>query len=174
MKVIKMTFHERFLARVGGNFRSNAIEAQKKRLAFWNWLGTIKDSCKGSRCRSDTAFLAMSCRIIVIYIAGKTIAESVLKLGENHEDYFYNHLPSILDEYANLVEAIKFLHDNGEKHGDIRRDHIIIDKETGIGKWIDFDFNYLHNENMAGYDLFGLGNVIIYLVGKGDILRRET
>ena len=58
----------------------------------------------------------------------------------------------------------------GEKHGDIRRDHIIIDRESGNYRWIDFDFNYRHRENIYGYDLFGIGNILIYLTGKGDLL----
>ena len=68
------------------------------------------------------------------------------------------------------VQAIRFLHDHGEKHGDIRRDHILIDRESGSYRWIDFDFNYRHRENIYGYDLFGLGNVLIFLVGMGDVL----
>jgi hypothetical protein len=67
------------------------------------------------------------------------------------------------------VEAIKFLHDNGEKHGDIRRDHIIYSSVDGMYRWIDFDFNYWHHESMFSYDIFGLGNVLIYLAGQGDV-----
>ena len=168
MKIIKMTFHERFLARVG-ELSFECYRSPKKEARILELVRNNKRFMQGFS-SLDTAGNVVR---IIDYIAGKTMAESVLKLGENHEDYFYNNLPTILDEYADLVEAIKYLHDNGEKHGDIRRDHIIIDKETGTGKWIDFDFNYLHNENMAGYDLFGLGNVIIYLVGRGDVLTRD-
>jgi hypothetical protein len=75
----------------------------------------------------------------------------------------------VLDEFAELVRAIQFLHSHKEKHGDIRRDHIIKDSSTGLARWIDFDFNYLHKENMFGYDLFGLGNILVYLVGRGDV-----
>ncbi|MBW2357078.1 MAG: hypothetical protein JRF23_10045 [Deltaproteobacteria bacterium] len=57
-----------------------------------------------------------------------------------------------------------------EKHGDIRRDHILIDRETGHYRWIDFDFNYMHRENMFAYDLFGLGNIFMFIIGKGDVL----
>ena len=58
----------------------------------------------------------------------------------------------------------------GEKHGDIRRDHILIDRDTKDYRWIDFDYNYRHRENIYGYDLFGLGNILAFLVGKGDVL----
>jgi len=91
----------------------------------------------------------------------------------DHETYFRKRLPDILDRYIECVEAIAFLHRHGEKHGDIRRDHILIDHDSGLYRWIDFDYNFLHRENMFGYDLFGLGNVLIYLVGKGDILIKE-
>ena len=61
------------------------------------------------------------------------------------------------------------MHENREKHGDIRRDHIIQDAETGKYRWIDFDFNYRHGESRFGYDLFGLGNVLLFITGRGDI-----
>jgi hypothetical protein len=71
------------------------------------------------------------------------------------------------------IRAIYFLHEHGEKHGDIRRDHILIDSNSGHYRWIDFDINYRHRENIYGYDLFGLGNVLVFLVGKGDVLLRD-
>ena len=69
--------------------------------------------------------------------------------------------------------GIQFLHNHGEKHGDIRRDHILIDRESGHYRWIDFDFNYWHRENIFGYDLFGLGNVLVFIVGMGDVLVQD-
>jgi len=115
---------------------------------------------------------------VLEFIRGKTLADAVLLHGKDHQDYFYNHLPYIFDEFIELVQAIRFLHNHKEKHGDIRRDHIIKDTATGLARWIDFDFNYLHKENMFGYDLFGLGNILVYLVGRGDVtiqkLREES
>ena len=40
-------------------------------------------------------------------------------------------------------------------------------------RWIDFDFNYRHQENIYGYDLFGIGNVLVFLAGMGDVLVPE-
>jgi hypothetical protein len=110
---------------------------------------------------------------VIDYIPGQTLADEVPKLGQDHEDYFLNVLPVLLAEFAELVRAIKFLHDNDEKHGDIRRDHIIRERSSGVCSWIDFDYNYLHREKPAGYDLFGLGNVLAYIVGRGDITIRD-
>ncbi len=71
------------------------------------------------------------------------------------------------------IQAIRFLHEHGERHGDIRRDHVLVDKDDGRYRWIDFDFNYRHRENIYGYDMFGLGNILAFLVGKGDVLTAD-
>ena len=75
-----------------------------------------------------------------------------------------------MDNFIKCVEGISFLHKNREKHGDIRRDHIIVERDSGIYRWIDYDYNYRHRENIYGYDLFGMGNILIFLAGKGDML----
>jgi len=164
VKVIKFVFLERFEAKVGGIvfdcFRSPKKEAKildltKGNIRFMQGFSVVDDL--GNIIR------------IIDFIRGKTLADSVLLLGKEYEDYFHNHLPHVLDEFVELVKAIRFLHENGEKHGDIRRDHIIKEAETGTARWIDFDFNYLHKENMYGYDLFGLGNILAYLTGRGDV-----
>jgi hypothetical protein len=58
---------------------------------------------------------------------------------------------------------MELLHAHGEQHGDIRNDHIIVEADTGIYRWIDFDYQV----NFADYDIFGMGNVLNYAVGKG-------
>jgi hypothetical protein len=68
-----------------------------------------------------------------------------------------------------MVQAIGFLHEQRQKHGDIRRDHILLERKTGNYRWIDFDYDYYHEANMFGYDLFGLGNILVFLVGGGDL-----
>ena len=107
---------------------------------------------------------------ILDYIRGKTLGQLALEMGKNHEDFFFNYYPALLDEFIQVIEAIRFLHENGEKHGDIRRDHIIKDMTTGRYRWIDFDFNYRHGESRFAYDLFGLGNILIYITGRGDVI----
>jgi hypothetical protein len=164
VKIIKLVFHEKFQAKVGeivfDCYRSPQKEAR------------ILDLTRGNPFfMHGFSVCDVSNNIIRIldFIKGKTLADFVIPLGKDHEDYFYNHLPVLLDEFIDLVKAIRFLHESGEKHGDIRRDHILKDQETGNFRWIDFDFNYLHKENMFGYDLFGLGNILVYLVGRGDV-----
>jgi len=165
MRIIKLVFYERFEATIGGItfecFRSPRKEARILELVkdhpnFMHGLSAADE--KGNIVR------------VLETISGPTLAAHVADVEQDHKTYFFSTLPGILDNYLGCIEAIRFLHDHGEKHGDIRRDHILIDSESGHYRWIDFDYNYRHRENMYGYDLFGLGNVLIYLVGKGDVL----
>jgi hypothetical protein len=165
MRIIKLVFYERFTATIGGItfecFRSPRKEARIIELVndhpnFMHGLSAADE--KGNIVR------------VLEHISGPSLAAHVADVEQDHESYFFTTLPGILENYIRCVEAIRFLHDHGEKHGDIRRDHILIDRESGHYRWIDFDYSYRHRENFYGYDLFGLGNVLIYLVGKGDVL----
>ncbi|MGC8494574.1 MAG: serine/threonine protein kinase, partial [Syntrophobacteraceae bacterium] len=112
---------------------------------------------------------------VLEFIYGISLAEHIQDIAKvnDHKTYFYLHFREILNNYIECIDAIRFLHDHGEKHGDIRRDHILIDRESGKYRWIDFDYNFRHRESLYGYDLYGLGNVLLYLTGMGDILYQD-
>jgi hypothetical protein len=165
MRIVKLVFHEKFTTRVGGIafecYRSPRKESRILRLVkeHPNFMhGISLDDQAGNPVR------------VLEYIAGPTLPDLVMDLNQGHQVYFNTSLTGILKNFLACVRAIRFLHEHGEKHGDIRRDHILIDKASGHYRWIDFDYNYRHRESMFSYDLFGLGNILIYLVGKGDVL----
>lgn len=165
MRIIKLVHHEKFTATVGGIafecFRSPRKEARILALVAGHphfMQGFTVNDVMGNPVR------------VLEVIGGPTLADHVEGLKLGHEAYFHTRLPAILARYLDAVRAIGFLHAHGEKHGDIRRDHLFVDRESGLYRWIDFDFNYRHRENIYGYDLFGLGNVLLFLVGKGDVL----
>jgi len=164
VKILKWVFKERFQAKIGSlvfecvrspQKEARILELVRGRPGFMQGV-TVLDS-SGSQIR------------ILNYIKGRTLAEHTLELGTDHEDFFFNHYPILLDQFTGMVESIRFLHQRGEKHGDIRRDHLIRDAATGIYSWIDFDFNYWHGESRFAYDLFGLGNVLLFITGRGDL-----
>ena len=164
-KIIKLVFHERFRACIGDIafdcFRSPRKEARilKKVADHPHFMhGAAVEDSQGNIIR------------VLDFIYGPSLHDAIASINQAHERYFYDSFPRIFKCFVACVEAIAFLHHEGEKHGDIRRDHIIIDRESGLYRWIDFDFNYRHRENIFGYDLFGLGNVLMFLAGKGDVL----
>ena len=104
---------------------------------------------------------------IIDKIQGKSFFDYIDSLGIEHETYFNTALPGILRKLVTAFEAIRFLHSHGFKHGDLRNDHILIEHDTGNYVWIDFDYDYGISENPFSLDLFGLGNILTYAVGKG-------
>ncbi len=168
LKIIKLVYHERFNSKVG-SLTFDCFRSPKKEARI---LDLVKDHPHFMHGFSTHDSAGNIIRILD-NIQGQSLYEYIPGLGKNHADYFNNYFPAVLDEYIELVDAIKFLHTHREKHGDIRKDHIIKDKENGSCRWIDFDFNFMHKESMFGYDLFGLGNVLVFLAGRGDITARE-
>ncbi len=166
-KIIKLVFYEKFLARVGG-IEFECFRSPRKEARILNLVGNHVNFMHGFSAPDDKGNIVR----IIDFIYGKTLADHVrdTAYGMDHETYFYRHFPEILDSFTECVDALRFLHEHGEKHGDVRRDHIIADRDTGRCRWIDFDYNFRHRENMFGYDLFGLGNIFMYLAGMGDVL----
>lgn len=161
-KIIKLVFHESFLMQLGIQqircFRSPQKESrilEKTRGDPFFMQGfTVPDS-KGNIVR------------VIDRIYGTRYLDFVHDLTIDHETYFHRHFPILLRNLMQSFRAIQRLHSMEELHGDIRNDHIIIDRETGLYRWIDFDYTYEWSENIFGVDLFGLGNVLLLTLGKG-------
>ncbi len=164
LKILKWVFKERFNARIG-SLVFECVRSPQKESRILELVRGRPEFMQG-----ETVFDSAGNQLRILdYIRGKTLGQLTLEMGKDHEDFFYHYYPALLDEFIRVVDAIRFLHDNNEKHGDIRRDHIIQDASSGQYRWIDFDFNYRHGENRFGYDLFGLGNGLLFIPGRGDI-----
>jgi hypothetical protein len=87
-----------------------------------------------------------------------------------HEEYFRTLLPGVLRNIAGSLRGIQRLHEAGLCHGDIRNDHLLIERTTGCYKWIDFDLN----EDSAWFDVWSTGNILHCVVGKGFVTFREA
>jgi len=103
------------------------------------------------------------------FIDGTDLIHYLDGLDVPHERYFHELFPRILAETVGAFRAIQLLDDNGLCHGDIRNDHILVERGTGKFRWIDFDLD----QNSSRYDLWCLGNVLHFVVGKGFITFRE-
>ena len=100
-------------------------------------------------------------------VAGRRLDLNVEDIHADHRQYFHELFPGILRRFMAACRAIHHLHQHGETHGDIRRDHLYVDHKTGDYCWIDFDYGYDSVENPFGLDLFGLGNILSFICGKG-------
>ncbi len=167
-KVIKLVFHETFIMHLGVQpiqcFRSPRKEARildkTRNDPFFMQGFNVHDSA-GNIVR------------IIDKIQGGRYLDFIRNMQIDHETYFHEHFPSILEMVVQCIEAIGRLHAMGELHGDVRNDHILINRQTGTYTWIDFDYTYDWAENPFGVDLFGLGNVLLLTCGKGFHILRD-
>ncbi len=164
-KIIKLVFYEKFVANIAG-IAFECFRSPRKEARILNLVKDHKNFMHGYGVEDEKKNIV---RVLDI-INGKPLNDYFQTLDIDHKTYFHEQFPEILNKYIECIKAIKFLHEHGEKHGDIRRDHIFIDRKNGDFRWIDFDYNYQHRENIYSYDLFGLGNILIFLTGMGDVL----
>lgn len=105
---------------------------------------------------------------ILDVVPGKRLDEKIEALDMPHRDYFLELFPEVLARFIEACQAIAWLHARDEKHGDVRRDHLYVRYDTGSYTWIDFDYTFDFQDSPFGLDLFGLGNILQFLVGMGQ------
>ncbi len=162
-RIVKLVFHETFTANIGRFqipcYRSPLKEARILELVRGDprfMQGFSLDDAKGNNVR------------VLEYVDGRRLDQEVEDIEADHETYFRRSFPAILASFIEACEAIGHLHGQGEKHGDIRRDHLYVQRGAGPYCWIDFDYAFDFYENPFGWDLFGLGNILAFLTGKGE------
>lgn len=161
-RIVKLVFYEEFDLPVGKLkvrcYRSPTKEAHILDLVKGNpyfMQGESLRDAKGNLVR------------VLEVVKGGPFERGLSNIPGDHETYYRHHLRGVLQKLLPAFEGIGFLHDHGQRHGDIRRDHLFECADSGLMRWIDFDYNFDFNENPYGLDLFGLGNVLCYAVGKG-------
>ena len=161
-KIVKLSFLESFYTTLAGLkircFRNPEKEGQILSLVRdhpYFMQGEAYHDPKGNNIR------------VIDIVRGPNFFNYLNSIKMNHSKYFSEAFPEILKKLIKSFEAIRFLHINEYRHGDIRNDHIIYERKTGNYVWIDFDYDYGSSENPFAMDLFGLGNILLYAVGKG-------
>jgi hypothetical protein len=160
-RILKLVFFERFPVSLGSMqiecFRSPRKEARILDLVRGDgrfMQGYSRDDAVGNNVR------------VLDVVKGDLLSLAIDSLDADHKTYCFELLPDILEKFSEACRAIEFLHRHGENHGDIRRDHLWLEQGTGNYVWIDFDYTYEFQENPFGLDIFGLGNLLLFLVGK--------
>jgi hypothetical protein len=161
-KILKLAYLESFKVTVGGVdircFRNPEKEGEILEL-----VQNHPNFMQGTSCRDQEGH---TIRVLDI-VQGPNYYVYLDSIQMPYASYFTNMLPALLRNMVKAFEAIRFLHIHDFRHGDIRNDHLIIDSNTGHYVWIDFDYDFESMENRFSLDIFGMGNLILYTVGKG-------
>jgi len=156
--ILKTVFHEEFTVHIG-LFKVRCYRSPQKEAEVLNLVRGDHRFMQGYT-ELDTSGNQVR---IIDYIRGPSIFQYIHNCQKSHEAYFHEDLPGMLHKLTGCMEAIKFLHDHGTCHGDIRNDHVIIEADTGAYRWIDFDLN----QHVSDFDVWSMGNILNYAVGQG-------
>jgi hypothetical protein len=107
---------------------------------------------------------------IIEEIRGVSLYRLIAGLDLPHEQYFHERAPEILDRVLDSLDALEYLHRQGEQHGDVRNDHLWVDSTDGSYRWIDFDYE----ANYLDYDIWSVGNVLSYVICGGILTCRDA
>ncbi len=107
---------------------------------------------------------------VIKFIRGPCLLDHLHSLKMDHEKYFHEVFPAIMIKVIECFRAIRHLHEANLRHGDIRNDHILVERETGAFRWIDFDLA----QQFPDYDLASLGNILHVVVGKRLVTFKEA
>lgn len=165
--IIKLEFHETFDMRLG-SFSITCYRNPQKEARI---LELVRGRAHFMQGRTLVDAAGNLVRVLEP-VSGNRL-DKVIHSESSHEQYFHHELPRILRQFLGCLQGIGFLHQHGFRHGDIRRDHIFVDRDTGLYYWIDFDYDFYLPEKPYALDLYELGNILIYLVGRGDYHPRE-
>jgi hypothetical protein len=161
-KIVKLAHSESFTTQLG-NVRVLCFRDPPKESAILELTADHPSFMKGMTYEDSRG---NPVRVLDI-VRGTNLLNYIDAFRMPHKAYFWTVLPDILRHVIEAVEAIGILHGHGFRHGDIRNDHLIVAPGQPEYVWIDFDYDFELVENPFGLDIFGLGNLLIYTVGKG-------
>jgi hypothetical protein len=160
-KILKLVFHENFTIKLG-EFHVTCYRTPEKEGRVLDLVGGNPMFMQGYSTLDEVGNLV---RILDI-IQGTRLDTTIHRITCDDESYIADHLQGILQHFLKSVEAIILLHKHNFKHGDIRRDHIIVDGQDGQYRWIDFDYDFYLPERPFALDLIGLGNILLFILGR--------
>lgn len=155
-KVLKLAFHEEFSIRIG----LLRMRCYRDPLKEGKLLELVRGDARFMQGWPEKDERGNPVRVID-FIRGRNLYRYLSDLQMDHHTYFDTVLPGVLRK---LVDAITMIHRHGYNHGDIRNDHILIESGTDQFRWIDYDFC----QDIPDFDIWSLGNVLLYVVGKGE------
>ncbi len=160
-KIVKLTFLEEFSCRIEGA-KFTCLRNPEKEARILEKVRGHKGFMQGFH-----VYDAAGNNVRVIdRIVGSSLDIKVRSISGDHESYYHTHLPGILQGVEFAYRSMADLHGLWEIHGDITPDHIFVENETGRYRWIDFDYDYKEPTELVKRDVFEMGTLLSFVVGK--------
>lgn len=159
--ILKLVFHENFTVTLG-EFQVFCYRDPEKEAKILELVQGHERFMHGYGAHDQAGNLV---RVLDV-IQGRRLDKHIFRFEGTQEEYFFQVLPGLLAQFLDCARAIGFLHANGFRHGDIRRDHIMVEYDSGLFRWIDFDYDFYLPQRPYVLDLFELGNLLMYLTAR--------
>jgi serine/threonine protein kinase len=160
MHILKLVFQEEFKIRVG-SLQVKCVRSAEKEGRVLELVRGDRRFMQGRTARDSRGNLVR----VIDFISGVDLLSYLHSIRLPHEEYAVALLPGILARIRESCGGIQRLHNAGLCHGDIRNDHLLIERDTGCYKWIDFDLN----EDFSDFDVWSVGNILHCVVAKGFV-----
>jgi hypothetical protein len=164
-QIVKLVFPEEFRVRVGSLEVRCARSAEKEAAV----LRLVRGDTRFMQGRGVRDAAGNLVRVLDI-IEGATLLDHLLAHAVPHEHYFASAFPSVLAHVLDCLRGIHTLHEAGLVHGDIRNDHVLVERDGGRFRWIDFDLR----QDSPAFDVWSVGNVLHCVVARGFVHFREV
>ena len=165
MHILKLVFQEEFRVEVG-TLQVKCVRSAEKEGRV---LELVRGDARFMQGRTAPDSRGNLVRILD-YITGVDLLNYLQSVRLSHEEYVFTLLPGILSRIRECCRALQRLHEAGLCHGDIRNDHLLIERDTGDYKWIDFDLS----QEFPDFDIWSLGNILHCVVAKGFVAFSEA
>jgi hypothetical protein len=158
--ILKLVFHEAFTFRIG-NLKVKCRRSEEKEGRVLQLVQGDRRFMQGRTSKDSCGNLVR----VIDFIQGPDLLSYLWEIDLPHERYFHTVFPDALAQVMRSFAGISNLHAAGVCHGDIRTDHLLVERETGIYRWIDFDLE----QDFSDFDIWCIGNVLNYTVAKGFV-----
>lgn len=168
-KIVKLPFHEEFACVIDG-VASRCLRNPEKESRILDKTAGHPGFMQGFHCLDSAGNNVR----VLDRIVGPSLDNYIRAIAGDHRTYYERHLKGILEGLVYAFQSLADLHRMGEIHGDITPDHIFVDRNTGLFRWIDFDYDYTETNNLFIRDIFEMGMLLSFVVGKGHIRFSEV
>ncbi len=160
MYILKLIFQEEFRVQVGA-LQVKCVRSAEKEGRVLEFVQGDARFMQGRRALDSRGNLVR----ILDFITGVDLLNYLESMKLGHEEYVFTVLPGVLSRIRESCRALQRLHEAGLCHGDIRNDHLLVERDSGLYKWIDFDLC----QESPDFDIWSFGNILHCVVAKGFV-----
>ena len=124
--IVKLVFYETFDVSLGG-YTIPCYRSPEKEARILELVRGRPHFMQGELLLDEAGNLVR----VIEPVDGNRLDKVIQRSRLSHEEYLFTELPDVLARFLPAMQAVGFLHEQGFRHGDIRREHVFVERTTG-------------------------------------------